>query len=85
MPAAAAAARVTLIGRTGCHLCVPALETVRVVSDHLGVSWEQVSLDDRPDLERDYGELIPVVLVDGQLHQHWRINAAQLTEALIPR
>jgi hypothetical protein len=82
MSASASAVRVTLIGRQGCHLCVPAAETVRAVTDRLGVPWEQVSLDDRPDLEGDYGELIPVVLIDGQLHQHWRINADRLTAAL---
>lgn len=74
--------RVVLVGRDGCHLCDAARVVVRDVCDSLGVGWEEWSLDDRTDLPARYGELVPVVLVDGREHAHWRVDASDLRRAL---
>jgi hypothetical protein len=76
-------ARVVLVGREGCHLCEDAREVVQQVCTVLDVPWTEVSLDDDPDLPDRYDDLIPVVLVDGREHAHWRVDAAALRKALL--
>jgi glutaredoxin len=79
------AARVTLIGKPGCHLCDTAREVVATVAGDLGVVWEEVSVLDDPELQRRYAEQIPVVLVDGREHEYWRVDERRLRQALAGR
>ena len=79
---------VTVIGRAGCHLCPTALGIVETVvaelPDRIGdriVVVEQ-SIEDDPDLYELWWEKIPVVLIDGKLHAHWRVDPARLRAAL---
>jgi glutaredoxin len=66
--------RLTLITRAGCHLC----EVAEQVLDKIGESWERVDVDDSLELIRDYGDLVPVVLLDGVEHDYWRIDEDRL-------
>ena len=47
----------------GCHLCGPAVETVRAVC---GDAFTVVSITGDEELERRYRERIPVVELDGE-------------------
>ncbi len=49
-----------------CHLCERALAQVRALRDELGFALEEVAIDDRPELETAYRELIPVVEIEGE-------------------
>ncbi|MDT0309641.1 glutaredoxin family protein [Streptomyces sp. DSM 44917] len=73
---------VTLIGRPGCHLCDDAREVVRAVCAETGASWEERDITADAGLHRLYWEQIPVVLVDGEQHDFWRVDAARLRRAL---
>ena len=53
----------------------------RVCAD-LGETWVEVSIDDDPALREEYGEEIPVTLVDGRRHDFWRVDEARLRAAL---
>jgi hypothetical protein len=76
------AARVTLIGKPGCHLCDEAREVVAQVTAELGESFDELSILDDPDLQARYWEQIPVTLVDGEQHDFWRVSADRLRTAL---
>lgn len=76
-------ARVTLVGRPGCHLCDEARAVVREVAAQTGTTWTEVSLLDDPDLMARYAELVPVVLVDGAQHTFHRVDRARLREAVL--
>lgn len=79
----------TLISKPGCHLCEEAevvvtrvlaeFETeqasIRVVLSHQNI------LDD-PQLQARYAEEIPVLLIDGKVHNYWRIDPVRLRQAL---
>jgi hypothetical protein len=52
------------------------------VARDLGVQWVELSILDDPALSAAYGELIPVTLVDGTEHDHWRVNESRLRRAL---
>jgi len=75
-------ARVTLYSRPGCHLCEDARTTIARVCADLGEGYDEISIDDDPVLVEEYGEEIPVTLVDGRRHDFWRVDEARLRAAL---
>nr|WP_314845778.1 glutaredoxin family protein [uncultured Microbacterium sp.] len=78
----------TLIGKPDCHLCDVASEIIdAVVAELPDAAAEQIeiveaSIGDDPALHALWWEKIPVVLIDGELHTHWRVSADRLREAL---
>jgi glutaredoxin len=75
-------ARITLVGKPGCHLCDDARAVVSRVADELGVTWEEWSISDDPALAEEYWEQIPVTFVDGRQHDYWRVDETRLRAAL---
>ena len=74
--------RVTLIGKPDCHLCDVARSVVEQVCAEVDEDFEELSVRDSPELMDRYGDYIPVVLVDGEQHDFWRISAERLRSAL---
>jgi hypothetical protein len=73
---------ITLIGKPDCHLCEDARAVIVRLADELGFSWEELSINDDPELHRKYWEQIPVTLIDGRQHDFWRVDEARLRAAL---
>ncbi|MEI3848489.1 MULTISPECIES: glutaredoxin family protein [unclassified Microbacterium] len=76
---------VTLIGKPDCHLCDVAREVVETVVAELpedAVDIQELSIADDPALYAQWWEKIPVVLIDGELHGHWRVSPDRLRAAL---
>ncbi len=78
----AAAPRVTLLSKPGCHLCDDARVVVETVAAQLGVGWVEVDITTDADLHARWWEQIPVTLVDGVQHDFWRVDADRLRAAL---
>ncbi len=78
-------ARITLIGKPGCHLCDEARVVVARVAAQAGADWQELSILDDPGLAAQYAESIPVVLVDGRQHAYWRVEESRLRDALAGR
>lgn len=79
-------ARVVLYVRQGCHLCDDARPLVAGVATDAGTRVDEVDIDTGgPDLVERYGELVPVVTVDGVQQGYWRIDADRLRRALAGR
>ncbi len=75
-------ARVTFYTRPGCHLCDDARVVVARVCAELGEQYDEIAVDGDPLLLREYGEEIPVTLVDGRRHDFWRVDETRLRTAL---
>jgi len=73
---------VTLLSRAGCHLCDDARAAVRRVCAELGVPWDERDVDTDPELRAEYGDRVPVVLVDGAEHGHLAVEDSRLRRAL---
>ncbi|MEU1042745.1 glutaredoxin family protein [Streptomyces sp. NPDC005551] len=73
---------VTLIRKPGCHLCDDAQVVVEKVCAETGVPWEVKDITQDEELNRQYWEQIPVVLVDGAQHTFWRVDEQRLRRAL---
>ena len=82
MGAGTGGARVTLLTRPGCHLCDDARVVVSRVCGDLDETFEEVDITTSADLQRAYGEEIPVTLVDGERHDFWRVDETRLRAAL---
>ncbi|RNM16694.1 glutaredoxin family protein [Nocardioides pocheonensis] len=74
--------RVTVYGKPGCHLCEDAVEVVARVCAELGTTYAEVDITADPDLQRRFGEQIPVTFVDGAQHDFWRVDERRLRAAL---
>ncbi|WP_375385021.1 glutaredoxin family protein [uncultured Microbacterium sp.] len=79
----------TVIGKPDCHLCDVAHDIVeRVVADlpeHVAdrVDVTEVSILDDPALYELWWEKIPVVLIDDEVHAHWRVSSEALRGAVL--
>jgi glutaredoxin len=74
--------RVILYVRQECHLCDAARAVVREVADATGVTWSEVDVDDDLAVAETYGELVPVVTVDGVQQGYWRLDARRVQRAV---
>jgi hypothetical protein len=54
------------------------------VCAELGVGWDERTITGIPELERHYGEQVPVTFVDGAQHDFWQVDEARLRRALAP-
>lgn len=83
----------TLIGKPGCHLCDAARLVVNTVAAefkaaHTGVNAsvqvrvEELNILEDQSLLSKYSEEIPVLLIDGNVHNYWRIDPVRLRDAL---
>ncbi|MDF9814866.1 glutaredoxin [Streptomyces sp. SPB162] len=73
---------VTLIGKPGCHLCDDARAVIERVAGELGSRVDERDITQDEELYRKYWEQIPVVLVDGEQHDFWRVDEQRLRTAL---
>ena len=74
--------RVLLYSKPGCHLCDEAREVIVRVCAELGETFDERNILDDPELQRRYGEQIPVTIVDGRQHDVWQVDEARLRQAL---
>lgn len=76
--------QLTLIGKPGCHLCDDAEAVIaEVIADFEGsVAITKENILDDDALFARYSEQIPVLLINGQVHNYWRIDPIRLRETL---
>ena len=78
----------TLLGKPDCHLCDVASEIIDTVIAEMpdaaaeNIEIVEASIQEDPALYDLWWEKIPVVLIDGELHAHWRLSADRLRSAL---
>jgi glutaredoxin len=79
--------QLTFVSKPDCHLCETARAVVDSVVAELGseasIEVEELSILEHPDLYEKYVEEIPVVLIDGRVHNIWRVDPTRLRSALL--
>ena len=73
---------VTVYSRTGCHLCEAAIDQINSVKNDSNFNLEIKLIDNDADLEKKYGEQVPVILIDDQPHDYWRVDLDRFTSAI---
>lgn len=71
-----------LVERRGCHLCAAAHDVLDRVAERTGHSWASVDVHGNEELLVAFGELVPLVLVDGAVAGYWRLDPARIEAAL---
>jgi len=74
--------KVTVISRTGCHLCEIAIDKIKLVKDQLQFELEIKLINDLPELEQEYSEQVPVIMIDNKIHDYWRVDIERFTKAI---
>jgi glutaredoxin len=74
--------KVTVISRTGCHLCEIAIDKINLVKDQHKFELEIKLINDLPELEQEYGEQVPVIMIDDKIHDYWRVDIERFTKAI---
>jgi hypothetical protein len=75
--------QVTLLHRPGCHLCDVARTDLQRITAELGAGLAEIDVDTDPDLRAEYGDRVPVFLIDGAEHGYWQVEEARLRRALV--
>ncbi|MDA2962432.1 MAG: glutaredoxin family protein [Actinomycetota bacterium] len=73
---------VTVYTRHGCHLCHVAIELLESMALQLDFVIEKIYIDGDENLEKLYGEQVPVIHIDGQHHDFWRVDPERFTSSL---
>lgn len=73
---------VTLITRTGCHLCEEAEQLLRRLAGELGFAYREADVDASKVLQDEFSDRVPVILLDGKEHGYWRVEEPRLRAAL---
>jgi glutaredoxin len=68
--------------RAGCHLCATAAETLERIGGEAGLTPELVDVDGDPELQAEYGDRVPVVLLDGREHSYFTVDVVRLRRDL---
>ncbi|TQF68602.1 glutaredoxin family protein [Rhodococcus spelaei] len=77
---------ITLLTRDGCSSCVAAHDQLVPLCEEFGIPLESVDVDAAavtdPELRAEYGDRLPVVLLDGREHSYWEVDEARLRSDL---
>jgi glutaredoxin len=76
------APRLQLLTRADCHLCVVAAETLARIAGEAGLVAEELDVDADPALQSEYGDRVPVVLLDGREHSYFAVDVVRLRRDL---
>jgi len=75
--------QVVIYSRVNCHLCQEAEENVREVKVKIPFELEVIYIDGDQELERLYGEEVPVTLINGAEHDYFRVDKKRFSEAIL--
>ena len=74
--------QVQIYSRHGCHLCDDALQTLKNLQNELEFEIQEIFIDGDADLEYTYGERVPVIHIDSQLHDFYTVNPERFRKAI---
>jgi glutaredoxin len=72
----------TLFTRHGCHLCDDAEAILRRQQARYGFNLDSNLVDDKPEWIEQYGDCVPVVLVNGKVRFRGHVNEVLLQRIL---
>jgi len=75
--------RIVLLSRAGCTACAAARADLDRICGESGVGFDEVDVDERAqagerELRAEYGDRLPVVLLDGAEHSYWAVDEPRL-------
>ena len=75
--------KVTIYSRQNCHLCEVAKEVVESARNEVEFELEILFIDGNVELEKLYGEEVPVTMINGKRHDYFRVERTRFIEAVL--
>ena len=73
---------VTVYSRSGCHLCENVEVTLAGLTEELNFDLEIKLIDASPELEKLYGHEVPVIHINGEHHDFFRVDVERFRSSL---
>ncbi|MEJ6761399.1 MAG: glutaredoxin family protein [Candidatus Planktophila sp.] len=73
---------VTVYSRQGCHLCEIAVSTLESMRQELQFTIEIIYIDGDQELERLYGNEVPVIHINGEHHDFYKVDPERFRVSL---
>ena len=73
---------VTVYSRSGCHLCENAELTLTGLTEELNFELEIKLIDGSEELEKLYGHEVPVIHINGEHHDFFRVDVERFRSSL---
>jgi glutaredoxin len=72
--------QIDIYSRPGCYLCDEAKAVIERVQRRFAFALRVIDIESDPALEKEYGEQIPVVFVNGNKAFKYHVDEAELVE-----
>lgn len=73
---------VTVYSRSGCHLCEIAIDRIKSIKPNYEFNLEILLIDNNNELEKEFGEQVPVIMIDNKIHDYWKVDLERFTNAI---
>ena len=73
---------VTVYSRHGCHLCENAEKTLESMREELAFEIEIIYIDGSTELEKLYGNEVPVIHINGEHHDFYKVDPERFRSSL---
>ena len=73
---------ITIYSRRGCHLCEVAESTLTQIKQELDFDIDVVLIDGDQELEKLYGHEVPVIHIDGEHHDFYKVDPERFKSSL---
>jgi glutaredoxin len=73
---------VTVYSRHGCHLCEDAIATLESMREELAFTIDVIYIDGNPELEKLYGNEVPVIHINGEHHDFYKVDPERFRSSL---
>ena len=70
--------QIDIYSRPGCHLCDEAKHAIERVRRRFGFAVRVINIESDPELEKEHGEQIPVVFINGNKAFKFHVDEAEL-------
>jgi glutaredoxin len=74
---------VTIYSRHNCHLCEVAKKVVDSARNEAEFELEVIFVDGDAGLEKEYGEEVPVTMINGKRHDYFKVDRTRFIEAVL--
>jgi glutaredoxin len=72
----------SVYSRSNCHLCEVALEVISEIQKDFEFTITKILIDGNTELEEKYGEQVPVILINNQPHDFFRVDPERFRLAI---
>jgi glutaredoxin len=73
---------ITVYSRHGCHLCENAEASLEALKQELDFNLEVIFIDGDSELEKLYGHEVPVIHIDGEHHDFYKVDPVRFRSSL---